>query len=304
MSERYPHLLQRMQAAAPGLPRAQQQVLAVVLHDPERALSMSVDALAVQAQVSMPTIMRTARQLGFEGVREFKLALAQDLARHAPVHRSVTMHDSTSAIVQKILSSAAASISALQQQLDPAVLEKAAKLLVCAERIDCYSVGATSAFMANDLQGRLFRLGRHAHAVHDAHQQLISAATLGPLGVAVAISHVGRMPFMLEAVGFAKSQGAKVIAITQPDTALAQMADVVIEISVPQDAVMRVGTEAYIAHLLVIELLMVLVLKALGPNAARHLAKFKSVLQAHGQDVDHHPTVDWAWSSVEKDTQA
>jgi len=304
MSERYPHLLQRLQAAAPGLPRAQKQVIAVLLQDPELALSMSVDALAEKAQVSMPTIMRTARQMGFEGVREFKLALAKDLARHAHVHRSVTMQDSTSDIVQKILSSAAGSINALQQQLDPAVLEKSAKLLARAERIDCYSVGATSAFMANDLQGRLFRLGRHAHAVSDAHQQLISAATLGPLGVAVAISHVGRMPFMLEAVSFAKSQGSKVIAITQPDTPLAQMADVVIEVSVPPDAVMRVGTEAYIAHLLVIELLMVLVLKALGPDAARHLAKFKSVLQAHGQDVDQHPAVDWAWSSVEKDTQA
>jgi DNA-binding MurR/RpiR family transcriptional regulator len=176
MSERYPHLLQRLQAAAPGLPRAQKQVIAVLLQDPERALSMSVDALAAQAQVSMPTIMRTARQMGFEGVREFKLALAKDLARHAHVHRSVTMQDSTSDIVQKILSSAAGSINALQQQLDPAVLEKSAKLLARAERIDCYSVGATSAFMANDLQGRLFRLGRHAHAVSDAHQQLISAA--------------------------------------------------------------------------------------------------------------------------------
>ena len=303
MTERHSSLLQRLQTLAPGLPRAQQQVIAVWLQDPERALTLSVDALAVQAGVSMPTIMRTARQLGFEGVREFKLALAQDLARHAPVHRSVAMSDSTIDIVQKILGGAAASITALQQQLDPVILEKAAQLLAGAQRIDCYSVGATSAFMASDLQGRLFRLGRHAHAVHDAHQQLISAATLGPSGVAVAISHVGRMPFMLEAVGFARSQGAKVIAITQPDTALAQMADVVIGVSVPPDAVMRVGTEAYIAHLLVIELLMVLVLQALGPDAARHLAQFKSVLQAHGQDVDQHPTVDWAWSTVEKGAQ-
>jgi DNA-binding MurR/RpiR family transcriptional regulator len=304
MAENHPPLLQRLQTVAPSLPRAQQQVIAALLQDPERALSWSVDALAREARVSMPTIMRTARQLGFEGVREFKLALAQDLARHAPVHSSVTMHDSTNDIVQKILSGAAASITALQQQLDPLILEKAASLLARAERIDCYSVGATSAFMASDLQGRLFRLGRHAHAVHDAHQQLISAATLGPSGVAVAISHVGRMPFMLEAVGFARSQGAKVIAITQPETALAQMADVVIGVSVPPDAVMRVGTEAYIAHLLVIELLMVLVLQALGPDAAWHLAQFKSVLQAHGQDVDQHPTVDWAWSTVEKDAQA
>ena len=75
--------------------------------------------------------------MGFEGVRDFKLALAQDLARNAPVHRSVTMGDSTPDIVQKILSSAAASISALQQQLDPTVLEEAAQLLARADRIDC-----------------------------------------------------------------------------------------------------------------------------------------------------------------------
>ena len=297
-------MLQRLQTIADSLPRAQQQVIAVLLQNPENALSMSVDALAAQARVSTPTIMRTARQLGFEGVREFKLALAQDLARATPVHRSVNLQDSTSDIVQKILGGAAASISGLQQQLQTGTLEKAAQLLARAQRIDCYSVGATSAFMASDLQGRLFRLGRNAHAFHDAHLQLISAATLGPGGVAVAISHVGRMPFVLEAIGFAKSQGAPVIAITQPDTPLAQLADVVIGVSVPPDAVMRVGTEAYIAHLLVIELLMVLVLKALGPKAARQLSQFRSVLQAHGQDIDQHPAVDWAWSSIEKDSDS
>ena len=180
------------------------------------------------------------------------------------------------------------------------MLEAAARLLAQAERIDCYSVGATSAFMASDLQGRLFRVGRVAHAFHDAHLQLTSAASLGPRGVAVAISHVGRMPFMLEAVGFARSRGAKVIAITQPDTPLAAMADLVIAVRVPPDAVMRVGTEAYIAHLMVIELLMIMLIKELGPEASQHLADFRQVLQAHGQDVDQHPSMQWTWSQTER----
>jgi RpiR family carbohydrate utilization transcriptional regulator len=293
-----PTLLERLQLTAPSLPRAQQQVVAVLLDDPHRALSMSVDALAAMAGVSMPTIMRTARQLGYAGVREFKLALAQDLARAKPVHRSVKLEDGTADIVQKILGGAAASIAGLQAQLPVQTLERAAHLLASAQRIDCYSVGATSAFMANDLQSRLFRLGRTAHAFHDAHLQLISAASLGPGGVAVAISHVGRMPFLLEAVRFAQSQGATVIAITQPGTVLAELADVTIGVSVPADAVMRVGVEAYIAHLLVIELLMVLVLKVLGPQAAQQLTQLRSVLQDHGQDSDQHPAVDWALSLI------
>ncbi len=298
-----PTVLQRLQSMAPSLPRAQQQVAAVLLDDPNRAVSMSVDALAAMARVSMPTIMRTARQLGYAGVREFKLALAQDLARVMPVHRSVNLGDATADIVQKILGGAAASIAALQGQLPVQTLERAAQLLASAQRIDCYSVGATSAFMANDLQSRLFRVGRTANAFHDAHLQLISAASLGPGGVAVAISHVGRMPSLLEAARFAQSQGATVIAITQPGTVLAELADVTIGVSVPADAVMRVGVEAYIAHLLVIELLMVLVLKVLGPQAAQQLTQLRSVLQEHGQDSDHHSAVDWAWSSVEKGAQ-
>ena len=77
-------------------------------------------------------------------------------------------------------------------------------------------------------------------------------------------------------------------------------ADLVIGVRLPDDAVMRVGTEAYIAHLLVIELLMIMHIKALVPQAAQHLALFRQVLQAHGQDVDKHPSMQWTWSQTER----
>ena len=295
-------LLKRLKNKAAVLPRAQQQVIAVILKDPEKALSLSVDAIALQAQVSMPTIMRTARQFGFEGVREFKLALAQDLGRTSLVHRSVSLDDTSQEMIQKILGGAAASIAALQHQLNPRTLVEAAQLIANATRVDCYSVGTTSAFMADDLQGRLFRLGKSAYAFHDAHKQLISAASLGTKGVAVAISHVGRMPFLLESATFAKSQGAMVIAITQPHTPLAEIADVVIDVMVPPDAVMRVGTEAYIAHLLIIELLMILVLKELGPDSVNLQMQYREVLRQHGQDVDQHTWPDWTWPNSQKES--
>ncbi len=293
-------LLARMQAAATRLPRAQQQVLRVMLQDPRQALRWNVDALAEKAGVSMPTIGRLARSLGFAHLRDFKLALAQDLARQAPVHRSVRPEDSSEEMVHKVVAGAAAAVQDLEAQLKGPLLDQAAALLAEADRIDCFSVGATSAFMASDLQARLFRLGRVAHAVHDAHLQLSSAASQSPRGVVVAISHVGRMPSLLEAVDLARRCGAREIAITQPDTPLAALADVAIVLRVPPDAVMRVGTEAYIAHLLVIELLMLLLIKALGPAGTEPLARIRAVLQAHGQDLDTHPAPPWTWPDADK----
>jgi DNA-binding MurR/RpiR family transcriptional regulator len=72
--------------------------------------------------------------------------------------------------------------------------------------------------------------------------------------------------------------------MTQPDTPLAKIADLVLGISVPPDAVMRVGTEAYLAHLLVIEILMVRLAQRLGPQVAFGLQQFKQLLQRHGFD--------------------
>ena len=280
-----PDLLLRMRDALPTLSGAQRKVVQTVLNDPVAAMAATVEQLAAQAQVSMPTIVRTCRSFGFDTVRDFMLALAQDLpVSGSHLHRSVADDDSAQQVASKIIQAAVASLSELGRRLDIDAMERVVTHLAQAERIDCYSVGAASTFMAQELENRLFRLGRPAHAIFDAHQQLVSASTLGPQGVAFVISHVGSMPYTLEAAKFARSHGATVVALTQADTPLAQIADVVLAVSVPPDAVMRVGTEAYLAHLMVIEILMVRLAQKLGPRVAHGLQQFKHLLHKHGFD--------------------
>jgi RpiR family transcriptional regulator, carbohydrate utilization regulator len=278
-------LLRQLGDRLQELPEAQRAVVQVILDDPQAAVGATVEQLARQAGVSMPTIVRTCRSFGHDSVREFMLALAQDLAVSGSyLHRSVLPEDEAEDVTRKITQAAVASLADLGRRIDSAVLDRVADKLAQAQRIDCYSVGAASTFMASELQSRLFRLGRHANAIFDAHQQLVSASTLGPQGVAFVISHVGRMPYTLEAARFARSQGATVVALTQPDTPLAEIADLLIGVSVPQDAVMRVGTEAYLAHLVVIEILMVRLAQKLGPQVAHGLQQFKQLLHRHGFD--------------------
>jgi DNA-binding MurR/RpiR family transcriptional regulator len=278
-------LLQRLRDREAALPLAQQRVVACVLSDPERAVGCTVEQLAQWAGVSMPTIVRTFRTFGHGSVRGFLLALAQDLAvTGSHLHRAVALNDSASDVISKIVHASVSSLTDLGRRIDAAVIEQVVHKLAHAHRIDCYSVGAASTFMANELQSRLFRLGRPAHAIFDAHQQLVSAQTLGPGGVVFVISHVGRMPYTLEATRFARSRGATVVALTQPDTPLAALADLLLEASVPPDAVMRVGTEAYLAHLVMIEILTVRLAQTLGPVATQGLQQFRHLLEQHGFD--------------------
>jgi RpiR family carbohydrate utilization transcriptional regulator len=294
-------LLRTIRERAGTLSQAQQQVAAAVLDDPQFALRANVDALARRAKVSPPSIVRFCRALGYAGLREFKLNLAHTLAiGTATLHRALAPGDSMQTVTHKVLQGAASALADLEQHIVPATVERAVAQIAKAQRVDCYAVGNTSMFMASDAQARFSRLGLTSNFYFDAHLQLISAATMSRNDVVLAISHVGRMPFLLESVGVAKEQGATVIAITQPYTPLAELADIVLPIVVPADPSMRVGTEAYLAQVAYLEILMVGIGLRRGPPALRQLKRVRDVLQERGVDSDSHPVLEAAWSKREK----
>ena len=280
-------LVTTIRARSTTLPQAQQQVAAAMLADPEFTVRASVDDLARRAGVSPPTIVRFCRALGFAGLRDFRLRLAQNLAvGTSALHRAVVAGDDVPTVTHKILQGAANALTSLEQHVDPAAIEGAVERIARARRVDCYGIGNTSMYMASDAQARFSRLGLTSNFYFDAYFQLASAATLQRNDVVLAISHVGRMPYLLEAVDVAREQSATIVAITQPHTPLARSADFVLPIVVPADPLMRVGTEANLAQMVYLEILMVGVGLRRGAPALNHLRRVRKVLQERGAESE------------------
>jgi DNA-binding MurR/RpiR family transcriptional regulator len=295
-------LLAKVAALREKAPAARRVILDHILEDPDRVLEESFEQLAERSGSSVPTIMRTCRDLGFAGLREFKLALAQELALGgSPLHRRVNIEDAADDVVAKIARSAAASVAGVRTQLDMATLSAAVDAIATARHIDVYGAGNTSWFMAMDLQARLFRLGLSAAAWSDYHLQQVAAGAQKPGGVVIAITHVGGMPSLIDAVDIARAQGAKAIAITRPGTPLAERADLLLALSVPDDAVMHVGIDAYLVHLTLIEILTVLVAQRVGTPAVQRLRGVRDALQRHGIDIRTHPLQSWDGGGVKHD---
>ena len=130
--------LQVLQQQQAELPLAQRQVIDVILQDPGAAVLATVEQLAAQANVSMPTIVRMCRRFGFDSVREFMVALAQTLAvSGSHLHRSVQADDSTEAVISKISHAAAEALTNLGRNLDASVINAAAAKMAKATRIAC-----------------------------------------------------------------------------------------------------------------------------------------------------------------------
>lgn len=295
---RFTDILLTIRTLLPDLSTAHQRIAEMILSDPQWAVQSNVDDLASRAQVAKPTIVRFARSVGCEGLKDFKLKLAGTLAVGTPyLHRSVRTSDTPAEVISHVVGSTMSALNEWHRQLDPDVLTRATAMLDKARRVDCFGTGATSNFLAQDLQARLFRLGLNATAYADAYLQLVASATLAPDDAVVAISFVGRMPSLLETVSTAKAHGAKVIAITRKNTPLARMADIVLAVDVPADATMPVGTDAYITQLMMIEILTIMLGRLRGPECIRRLEQIHKLLKSRDQDKDESSVVYWGWKT-------
>src|SRR5438445_3245958 len=134
-------LLLTMRERADTLSQGQRQVAASMLADPEFAVRANVDALARRAKVSPPTIIRFCRALGFGGLREFKLRLAQSLAvGTSALHRAVAPGDDMRTVTHKVLQGAASALANLEQHIVPAAVDLAVARIAKARQVDCYAV--------------------------------------------------------------------------------------------------------------------------------------------------------------------
>ena len=280
-------LLRALRDGLDALGATHRRVADAIVADPEWAVQASVETIAARAGISAPTVVRFARAVGCEGVRDLKLKLAGSLALGTPyLHRNVRPTDAPAEVVRNVVGSLTSMLAEWQNGIDPDRTEEAVDAIRAARRVACAGTGATSHFLAHDLHARLFRLGVASNSFADAHLQLVAAASMTPDDVLVAISYVGRMPALLQTVAVARGRGARVVAITRSGTPLHGAADILLAVDVPGDATMRVGTDATVAQLAMIEILATRLGLKLGGRVTERLAAIRGLLRSEVLDSD------------------
>jgi RpiR family carbohydrate utilization transcriptional regulator len=281
-------MLERVQAALPALPPAEQRVARLVLADARSFASLPISELAERAHVSKPTVVRFCRSVGYDGLADFKLKLAGTVNEGVPfVHRSVDEDDKVRDIVVKVIDNAASALLAFRNDAAAASFERAIDALAAAcksgRRIEFYGVG-NSGIVAQDAQHKFFRLGVTAAAVSDGHVQVMSATMLQPGDCAVIISNSGRSRDLLDATEIARRKGATTIVITASGSPLARAASgaqqILLAADHPEDYDRYSPMVSRLLHLVIIDILTTGVALRLGSELRPMLAEIKRNLRA------------------------
>ena len=273
----YEELITRIRSSRDGLRPAERRVADVILGDIESSIRASNSTLAKAAKVSEPTVTRFCRAMGCEGVRDFKLRLAQCLAAGAqpPTTTSEVQDSKAHPYWNAVFGQALDAVGLAERQLDQADAHAAIEIVAGAKRIFAFGLGGGSTVLAQDLQFRLFRFGLAITAYPDTYLMRMAAATAGSGDAVVAISATGRTRELLEAVQLASGNGAKVVAITRPGTELAAAADVALTVEVPEIVNLMKPTASRFAFLAIADLLATGVAYQLGPQGQETWRKVK-----------------------------
>ena len=278
-AQRDDNLLEDIQLRLDTLNKSERKVAEAILRDPSAATRYSIAALARAADVSEPTVNRFCRGFSATGFPDFKIRLAQSIATGTPyIGQNLEPDDTVAEFSDKIMLSTIASLDKARQALDPKALASAIDYLIQAKQINFFGMGG-SAPVAMDAQHKFFRFNIPVMSYDDALMQRMVAAGATKGDVIVLISYTGRTRETVEIAQHARTNGATVIGITMPDSPLADVCTVVIEVTAPEDTEVYMPMSSRIIHLTVIDILATGVTLKRGADFLGHLKKIKESLK-------------------------
>jgi RpiR family carbohydrate utilization transcriptional regulator len=278
-------LLSQLNETLPSLSKAESRIAQAILADPEAMVNITTADLARLAQVSDPMISRFCRSLGCNSFPDIKVQLAASLATSVSfISEAVSPGDDAALYIEKRISANQAALEYLRRKLQPAVIDQAVKVLGSSKRIEIFGMGGSAA-IAHDAQHKLFRLGIPTVAHEDHLMQRMVAAAADEHTTVLFFSFTGRTQSMIEVARIAKDSKATLIAITSPESPLAQLADITITSGDElEDTTIYVPMTVRIISLTIIDILATGLALSLGPKVDEQLKKIKHSLD--GTKVD------------------
>ncbi len=280
-------MLDRIQQELPVLSPAEARVARWILAHPRETVGAAVADVAAAARVSQPTVIRFCRRLGAGGFREFRVRLAEAIARPGSyLHRDVQRDDSGTDAIGKVIDRSIQALLDLRAIGADLPYAAVAGRLCSARQVVFAGVGA-SGHVAADACHKFFRLGLACCATSDVPTMLQLAAIAEADDVLLLVSQSGLSRGVIDAARAGRSRDATVVALTAPGSPLAAEATLLFPLPGDDDSGVYTPTSSRLARLALLDALQVATALRLGDAAESRLRASKNALGAARASISH-----------------
>jgi RpiR family carbohydrate utilization transcriptional regulator len=248
-------ILEKLVNGDTALSKSERKIASIVLNNPSKVINQSISDLSEAAEVSLPTVNRFCKKLGFDGYPSFKIRIAQELSNtNKMLSETLKVDADTPDIVKRVMADIQSTVINIGQNLDPSTIDKATKLLTSAKSITFFGLGGSGP-VAMDGQHKFFRFGIPVVAHTDYINQRMIVSMMDDDDILVLISFTGRTTEIIKTAKIAKKNNIKTIALTSKNSPLAKLAEVVLHVDVPLENNLHIPMTSRLAHLAIIDIL-------------------------------------------------
>lgn len=286
-------IISHMRTLEGTFPKREQLVADFILRNLEEISFLSQHEIAEATSVSVATVNRFCRTIGCDGFRDFQIRLAQSVAVSLQYLGGPNGDRSESGqLVTQVFSTLVDTLTLARAQLDGQLIEQATDVLANANRIAFFGVGGGSANVAREGANRFFRLGIPSEAHSDGYLQRMLSSTLSEGDVLVAISSSGQPAELLDSVTIAKQYGATTISLTKTGSDLAQLADISIQIDIPEDQDIYKPSASRLVYIAIVDVLAAGAARKRPERVKENLRRIRTSLLLSSKDSGPKPIGD------------
>ena len=212
------NLMSRIDAAYSHFSKGQRSIAAYIHEHYDKAAFMTAARLGTTVGVSESTVVRFATEIGYDGYPQLQKALQEMIRNRLTSVQRMEVSDErigSADVLTKVLQTDIDTIKSTMDELDPAQFYRAVEDIVAANKL--YLMGIRSAAsLASFMNFYFTHIFDNVRNVDTSSTSIIFEQLMrigkGDVFIGVTFSRYSRRTY--KAAAFAKSRGAKVIAIT------------------------------------------------------------------------------------------
>lgn len=250
-----------------------------VLNNIKKVSRSTISEISTELGLADSTFFQFTRKLGFDGFKDFKIALlTEEFDPKISIHEKISKADTPHTIAQKVFDSSIRAIEDTKKITNGQTLERVSKILLSSEKVFFFGVGGSNA-VALDSYHKFLRSPIHPQYIADYHIQLMNAALLTPNDTAFVISHTGLSNEAIEVAKIAKENGAKLVVLTSyPLSTLAKLADEVLTSTAEETIYRSESLSSRLSQLSIIDALFVIIMFHNEEKANDSLKKIRKAI--------------------------
>jgi DNA-binding MurR/RpiR family transcriptional regulator len=273
--------LTKIKSLYPEITVAEKAIADFILNKPEEIYRLTIKDIASRTNVSLPTVFRFARRLGFDGFKDFKVALIRDIGLGLYFSPEEVSDESVEGITASVFENEINGLKETLANIDYKAVDETVNAILQADRLIFFAV-SSSIPIAFDFNWKFCLAGFSCFQSSDVFTQEMVSKTSKKREVALGISFSGGTREVVRCMENARKNGTTTICVTSfINSPITAHSDIKLVTAPVQTMYQKIDLPSRIAMIAMLDVVYVSTVLKDPHKLSRNISKAEEALLSH-----------------------